>query len=214
MEIKFPEQENPFPKTMVTAVFSVLVALLIGMFLGNALGAFLGTDESVLVTSEFTDRMSAVRSIFTDADQLDSYAVTALAFQDMDGLKLYSNRAHDHFLARWNGQLVDADTLFDEKIQLSLRELLRTEAALNGMETTGGSVIDDVQLYNIAVSDGVVYYYLYYAEAGYVGLAFDSTGTTLAEKKDDALVLTRTPVDSETGLGGDYEWFITYLMED
>lgn len=214
MDIKFPEQENPFPKTMATAVFSVIAALLIGMFLGNALGAFFGTDESVITTTDFTDRMSAVRTMFTDPDQMDSYANTALTFQNMEGLKLYSSRNHDKFMAIWEGEMVDPATLFDERVQKSLEELLRTEDALWGVETSGGSQIDDIQLYNIAVSGGVVYYYLYYAEAGYVGLAFDSTGVTLKDKKDDALVLTQTPVDSETGAGGEYEWFITYLMED
>lgn len=214
MDIKFPEQENPFPKTMATAVFAVIVALLIGMFLGNALGAFFGTDESVLVTSEFTDRMSAIRTLFVDPDQLDSYANTALTFQDMDGLKLYASRNHDKFLAYWQGEWVDPGTLFDERVQSSLKELQNTQAVLAGEKTAGGSPIDDVYLYNIAVADGIVYYYLYYAEAGYVGLAFDSTGVTLKDKKDDAMVLTRTPVDAETGAGGDYEWFITYLMED
>ena len=51
MDIKFPERENPFPKTMIQAVLSCLAALAVGLFLGNALGAFFGTDESVIHTS-------------------------------------------------------------------------------------------------------------------------------------------------------------------
>lgn len=73
MDIKFPTQEDPFGKTMAKAVVCCLIALCLGIFLGNALGAFLGTDESVLTTSAYTDNMSATRSMFTDPDQMNSY---------------------------------------------------------------------------------------------------------------------------------------------
>ena len=55
MDIKFPKEENPFPRTMAVAVFAVIVAFLIGMFLGNALGALFGTDESVINTMARND---------------------------------------------------------------------------------------------------------------------------------------------------------------
>ena len=55
MDIKFPKEENPFPRTMAVAVSAVIVAFLIGMFLGNALGALFGTDESVINTTTYTD---------------------------------------------------------------------------------------------------------------------------------------------------------------
>lgn len=207
MEIKFPEQENPFPKTMAKAIVCCLLALAIGLFLGNALGAFFGTDESVINTSTYADYMAATRSMFTDADQLDSYVSTALTFQDMNGLKLYASRDKDHVMAYWNGAYVDAFTLFDDDVRLSLLELMNTENALYGQETTGGSPIEDLYLRNVAVVDGVVYYYLYYDEAGFIGIAFDSTRQTLAEEPDYALPLTRT----EAGV---YEWFITYHLED
>ncbi len=209
MEVKFPKQEDPFKKTLAQAIVSCLAALAIGLFLGNALGAFFGTDESVIVTSNYTDRMAAVRSMFTDADQLDSYSNTALTFQDMDGLKLYTSRDRNHVMAQWEGQLVDADTLFDDQIQRSLQELMHTEDALYGQETTAGSPITDIQLWNVAVSEGVVYYYLYYDEAGFIGLAFDSTRQTLSQQQDIALPLTKTKAQN-----GQYEWFIIYHMED
>lgn len=207
MEIKFPEQENPFPKTMAKAIVCCLLALAIGLFLGNALGAFFGTDESVINTSTYADYMAAARSMFTDANQLDSYANTALTFQDMNGLKLYTSRNRDKVLAYWNGEYVDAYTLFDDDVRRSLLELMNTEDALYGQETTGGSPIKDLYLRNVAVADGVVYYYLYYDEAGYIGFAFDSTRQTLAEQSDFALPLTKT----ESGV---YEWFITYRLEE
>ena len=62
MDIKFPKEENPFPKTMAVAVFSVIVAFLIGMFLGNALGALFGTDDSIINTTTYTDYMTAAKS--------------------------------------------------------------------------------------------------------------------------------------------------------
>jgi hypothetical protein len=207
MDIKFPQQKDPFPKTMVTAVISAIVALCIGMFLGNAMSALFGLDDSVVNTTNYSDRMSAVRTMFTDADQLDSYVNTALTFQDMNGLKLYTSRNKDKVLALWQGELVDTEELFDEEVQKSLKELMNTEDALYGEETTTGEAIEDVYLRNVAVQDGVVYYYLYYDEAGYVGIAFDSTRETLNNQSDTALPLTKTEA-------GDYEWFITYDLED
>ncbi|MBQ9269532.1 MAG: hypothetical protein IJ206_08465 [Oscillospiraceae bacterium] len=205
MDIKFPERENPFPKTMIQAVLSCLAALAVGLFLGNALGAFFGTDESVIHTSTYTDRMSAIRTVFTDGDQLDSYARTALAMADMDGLRLYTSRNRDHVKALWQEDRTDAFSLFDDEIRRSLLELMNTEDALYGLETAGGSPITDVWLRNIAVEDGVVYYYLYYDEAGFAGLAFDSTHETLYGT-DNAMPLTKTSAD------GDFEWFIIYDM--
>lgn len=207
MNVKFPQQENPFPKTMATAVISCLVALAIGLFLGNALGALFGTDETVINTSTYADYMAATRTMFTDADQLDSYVNTALTFQDMNGLKLYTSRGRDKVIAYWNGEYVDAFDLFDDNVRLSLLELMNTQDALYGQETTGGTPIEDLYLRNVAVVDGVVYYYLYYDEAGYIGIAFDSTRQTLGEEPDSALPLTKTEA-------GDYEWFITYLLEE
>jgi hypothetical protein len=207
MDIKFPQQKDPFPKTMVTAVIACIAALCIGMFLGNAMSALFGLDDSVVNTNNYTDRMSAVRTMFTDADQLDSYVNTALTFQDMDGLKLYTSRNKDKVLALWQGELVDTQELFDEEVQKSLRELMNTADALYGEETTTGEAIEDVYVRNIAVQDGVVYYYLYYDEAGYIGIAFDSTRETLTNQGDTALPLTQTE-------DGDYEWYIIYDLED
>ncbi len=208
MDIKFPEEKNPFPRTMAIALVSCLAALAVGLFLGNALGAFFGTDESVIVTSNYTDRMSAVRAMFTDGDQLDSYSNTALTFQNMDGLKLYTSKNHDKVLALYNGSCTDAYSLFGEEIRASLLELMNTQDALYGQETAAGNPIEDVRLWNIAVEDGVVYYYLYYDQAGYIGLAFDSTHSTLTDQQDHALPLTKT----SSGEDGQYEWYIIYDM--
>ena len=60
MEIRFPEQRDEFPKTMLQFVVSVILALAVGLFLGNGLGALFGTDESVVNTSAYTDRMTAM----------------------------------------------------------------------------------------------------------------------------------------------------------
>ena len=95
MDIKFPKEENPFPRTMAVAVFAVIVAFLIGMFLGNALGALFGTDESVINTTTYTDYMSAAKSVFSDANQLDSYMDTAQDLRNMNGLRLYGSKDGD-----------------------------------------------------------------------------------------------------------------------
>lgn len=205
MEIKFPEQENPFPKTMLRAVVSCLFALAIGLFLGNALGALFGTDESVINTSIYTDYMSATKSIFVDADQLDSYMNTAQNFLDMNGLRLYSSKNHDKMLASYNGTFQNAEDMFDEDIMRSLYELMNTDDALYGLETTGGSPIEDIRLWNLAVEDNVVYYYLYYDEAGYIGIAYDHHENVLTDSKL-ALPLTQNNA-GDTGM-----WYIIYDM--
>lgn len=120
MDIKFPTQEDPFGKTMAKAVVCCLIALCLGIFLGNALGAFLGTDESVLTTSAYTDNMSATRSMFTDPDQMNSYMDAAQRVYEMDGLKLYSSRDHQRMLAWYQGQFHDALELLGEDLQPSL----------------------------------------------------------------------------------------------
>lgn len=208
MDIKFPQQENPFPKTLTTAIVSCIAALLIGLFLGNALGAFFGTDQDILNTSAYTDHMTAIKSMFTDTDQMNSYMETAQKFLDMDGLKLYSSKNRDHMLAYYEGQYYDAYELFGEDIQRSLHELMHTEDALYGQETTAGSPIEGVQLWNLTVQDGVVYYYLYYDEAGFIGIAYDHTEKALAEDKNGALQLT-VKIKDVQGI-----WYIVYYMED
>lgn len=211
MDIKFPQQENPFPKTMIKAVLASLVALCVGIFIGYGMGAMLGNDQSMVNTTAYTDNMYAVKSIFMNADQLESYVVTGVALKDMDGLKLLSNRDHTDMMAQYNGEFVEAESLFSEEIMLSLKMLMNTEEALYGITDSAEDPIENVQVFNIAVEDGVVYYYLYYDEAGYIGLAYDSTHETLLNQGDYALPLTKTSQDEEKA---EYEWFIAYFMED
>jgi len=210
MDIKFPQEENPFPKTMATAIFSVIVALLIGMFLGNALGAFFGTDESVINTTTYTDYMTAAKTVFSDANQLDSYMYTAKDLRFMDGLRLYGSKSGGQMLAWYDGTYQTIDELFaaDEEMRQSLRQLMNTEDALYGEETSGGSAIEGLRLWNIAVEDGVVYYYLYYDQYGYIGIAYDDTETVLTNLKDYTLALTQNSED-EQGM-----WYIIYYLED
>lgn len=211
MDIKFPQQENPFPKTMIKAVLASLVALCVGIFIGYGMGAMLGNDQSMVNTTAYTDNMYAVKSIFMNADQLESYVVTGVALKDMDGLKLLSNRDHTDMMAQYNGEFVEAESLFSEEIMLSLKMLMNTEEALYGITDSAEDPIENVQVFNIAVENGVVYYYLYYDEAGYIGLAYDSTHETLLNQGDYALPLTKTSQFDEKAK---YEWYITYFMED
>lgn len=211
MDIKFPQQENPFPKTMIKAVLASLVALCVGIFIGYGMGAMLGNDQSMVNTTAYTDNMYAVKSIFMNADQLESYVVTGIALKDMDGLKLLSNRDHTDMMAQYNGEFVEAESLFSEEIMLSLKMLMNTEEAIYGITDSAEDPIENVQVFNIAVEDGVVYYYLYYDEAGYIGLAYDSTHETLLNQGDYALPLTKTSQFDEKAK---YEWYITYFMED
>lgn len=208
MDIKFPTQEDPFGKTMAKAVVCCIIALCIGIFLGNALGAFMGTDESVLTTSAYTDNMAAARSMFTDPDQMNSYMDTAQRVLEMDGLKLYSSRDHQRMLARYQGEFFDAAELLGEDLQPSLIELMNTEDALYGQETAAGTPIEDLRLLNLSVQDGVVYFFLHYDKAGHVGIAYDHTETVLSQDMDHALPLT-AKLEGVQGI-----WYITYRIEE
>ena len=208
MDIKFPEQENPFPKTMAVAVISAIAALLIGMFLGNALGALFGTDESVINTSTYTDNMAAVKTMFTDADQLDSYMNTALNFVDMDGLRLYSSRDRQKMLAYYNGEYIAAEELFGDDVCRSLKEMMNTEDALYGLESSTGGPIENVRLFNVAVEDQTVYYYLYYHDAGYIGIAYDHNEDVIGTDNRNAMLLTAND-EGDKGL-----WYLMYALED
>ena len=210
MNIRFPQKQDPFPKALAGAIAASLLALIIGLFLGYCLGSLVGTNLSVVNTTNYTDTMSAARSIFTDADQLDSYVNTALTFQDMDGLKIYTGRDQETTLGWYQGEFFDPAERFDVEVMKSLRELMNTQEALYGITDSMGDTMEHIRMLNIAVADGVVYYYLYYDEAGFVGLAYDSTRATLTDKGDYALPLTKTSDTAE----GQYEWFITYHMEE
>lgn len=207
MDVKFPEKENPFPKTIAKAIVSVIIAFAIGLFLGNGLGALFGTDDSVITTSTYSDYMAATRSMFADPNQLDSYMNTAINMLDMDGLRLYSNKDRDGMLASWNGALVNADELFGEDVQRSLKEMMNTESALYGQETAAGNPIEGLRLYNLAVKDQVVYYYLYYDKAGYIAIAYDHNENVLTGRNDMTLQLTQNQ-EGDKGI-----WYLLYDME-
>lgn len=210
MDIKFPKQEDPFRKTFVSAIITTIVALVIGLFLGYCLGSLFGANQSMINTTNYTDGMAAARSIFIDHDQLDSYVNTAQTFRTMEGLKIYTSRNKDKTLTWYDGKYQNTEDLFDEEILLSLHELMNTEEALYGVTNSMEEQMEGIELFNIAVKDGIVYYYLYYDEAGYIAIAFDFTGQTLSQDTDYSLPLTKTADNDE----GYYQWFINYYIEE
>ncbi len=208
MEIKFPEQENPFRKTLLQAIGACILALAIGLFLGNALGAIFGTDDSVISTTVYTENMAATKAVFMDADQLDSYMETAGTFYTMDGLRLYANKEKTGMLCRYNGEDAWSSDLFPDSVQRSLKELMNTQEALLGQTTTAGEPIEGLALTNIAVEDGVVFYYLYYDQYGYIGIAYDHNEILSAEMSEYAMPLVKN-AEGDSGM-----WYIIYYLEE
>lgn len=208
MDIKFPRQENPFPKTMAQAIAASVVAFCIGLFLGYGIGAMFGGDQTMVNTTTYTDNMYAVKNIFMDADQLDSYMTTAETFRNMEGLRLYSNKSLDGMLAWYQGEYVEAKELFDEEILLSLKELMNTQEALYGVTDSAEDQIENIQVFNIAVKDRVVYYYLYYDDAGYIGIAYDDTESVVGAGTETAMPLIQN-VEGDQGM-----WYLLYYVED
>lgn len=210
MDIKFPKQEDPFRKTMAQAIIASIATFIAGLFLGYCLGSLFGTNQSMINTTNYTDSMAAARTLFTDGDQLDSYITTGQIFRNMEGLRIYTSRDRETTMAWYDSKFQNSKALFDDDVIKSLRELMHTEEALFGVTNSLEEQIEGVELMNIAVQDGIVYYYLYYDEAGYVAIAFDFTGETLTKDTDYALPLTKTADDDE----GYYQWFITYYIEE
>lgn len=210
MDIKFPKQEDPFRKTMAQAIIASIATFIAGLFLGYCLSSLFGTNQSMINTTNYTDSMAAARTLFTDGDQLDSYITTGQIFRNMEGLRIYTSRDRETTMAWYDGKFQNSEELFDDSVTKSLRELMHTEEALFGVTNSLEEQIEGVELMNIAVQDGIVYYYLYYDEAGYVAIAFDFTGETLTNDTDYALPLTKTADDDE----GYYQWFITYYIEE
>ncbi len=210
MDIKFPKQEDPFRKTMAQAIIASIATFIAGLFLGYCLGSLFGTNQSMINTTNYTDSMAAARTLFTDGDQLDSYITTGQIFRNMEGLRIYTSRDRETTMAWYDSKFQNSKELFDDDVIKSLRELMHTEEALFGVTNSLEEQIEGVELMNIAVQDGIVYYYLYYDEAGYVAIAFDFTGETLTKDTDYALPLTKTADDDE----GYYQWFITYYIEE
>lgn len=210
MDIKFPKQEDPFRKTMAQAIIASIATFIAGLFLGYCLSSLFGINQSMINTTNYTDSMAAARTLFTDGDQLDSYITTGQIFRNMEGLRIYTSRDRETTMAWYDGKFQNSEELFDDSVTKSLRELMHTEEALFGVTNSLEEQIEGVELMNIAVQDGIVYYYLYYDEAGYVAIAFDFTGETLTNDTDYALPLTKTADDDE----GYYQWFITYYIEE
>lgn len=208
MDIKFPQQEDPFRKTLISAIINSLVALIIGLFLGYCLGSLFGTNDSMVNTTNYTDNMAAVKNIYMDADQLDSFMVTAEKFRSMEGLRVYSSKDREKALVWYGGTYAPAEEVFDNEIIKSLRELMNTQEALYGVTNSMEEQIEGVYTYNIAVKDSVVYYYLYYDAVGYIGIAYDDTETVLGNEKDYAMALTNNAED-ELGM-----WYLVYYLED
>lgn len=208
MEIKFPQQEEPFRKTLTQAILACIAALAIGLFLGNALGTVFGTDDSVLSTNTYTENMAAVKTLFTDADQFDSYMQTAMTFREMEGLTLYAARDGETMMGHYQGQVKSSDEMFSDEIRRSLKEMMHTEEALWGVTNTAGDPIEDIELKNIAVREGVVLYYLYYDQYGYIGLAYDHSRTLPEKMPSNAMALAQD-TNAEQGM-----WYLTYYLED
>lgn len=209
MDIKFPQQENPFPKTLAKAIFACILALIVGMFVGYGIGTMFGGDQEMVNTTNYTDNMYAVKNIFMDEDQLDSYMVTADKFRSMDGLKLYSNKSLTNMMALYEGQFVEAEELFDQDVMLSLRELMNTQEALYGITDSAEDPIENVQVWNISVEDGVVYYYLYYDPYGYIAIAYDDNAESVVAAGSETAMALFQNSEGDQGM-----WYLMYHVED
>lgn len=208
MEIKFPQQEDSFRKTLMQAILACIAALAIGLFLGNALGTVFGTDDSVLSTNTYTENMAAVKTLFTDPDQFDSYMQTAMVFREMEGLTLLSSKSGEIMMGTYQGEENSSEEMFSGEIRRSLKEMMHTEEALWGVTNTAGDPIEGIYLRNIAVRDGVVFYYLYYDQYGYIGLAYDHS-RSLTEKMPSTAMALAQDTNTDQGM-----WYLTYYLED
>ena len=135
------------------------------MFLGNALGALFGTDDSIINTTTYTDYMTAAKPCLQT--QISWIPMdTAQDLRNMNGLRLYGSKNGDHMLAWYDGAIrIFCAVCGGSGAPAFPDPADEYQDALYGVENSAGTAIDDLRLWNIAVEDHVVYYYLYYDAA-------------------------------------------------
>lgn len=211
MTVEFEKPKNEFPKTFAQAIVAIVVAAVIGCILGDSVTAYLGTNMEYEVNNRYAERYSAALTWFADDMEplTDEYGVqltdengdpilgvyfqrVAQALTGQDGLRILRSASGSPMVVQ-DGQVQSATEALGDELGGYLEELFQLPDCFeDNIDTMTEEPIDDVYLYNIAVSGDTVLFYVFYDEYGYMTLTYDPT-ETLTETDDEAVALSSAP---------------------
>lgn len=219
VELEFKEPRDEFPSTMAKAIVSVIVAVIIGCILGDSVSAFFGLNMDYEVTNRYAERYSATLTWFendmvpmTDETGMQMYdengdPVLAVYFQRVgqaitgqDGTIILRSADGDPVVVL-DGAVMSAEEAYGEELGGYLESLFELPDCFEDeIDSMTDEPIDDVYLYNIAVVDTTVIFYVFYDDYGFMAITYDPTESM--EENDNTVALTSAP-----------GWYIQYVCD-
>lgn len=180
-------RRGEFPATLARCLLGMVVAALLGCFIGYGLLIMIGQDTDVTVSDGYLSRAYTGRAGFIEQNL--EYQQAADALRSHPGLRVLRTAAGTPLY--WlDGQEVDPATLMDAEFVDAIEQLFAGSAdALQGEDARTGEAIVDMQLHNIAVDDaGHVCFYLYYDTYGYLCIAYDEQNSSAEQENAIAIM--------------------------
>lgn len=181
-------------KTAINVIVSVALAICAGLIFADSIRYMFGTDTSTLYTTQFNDRMNSVKAVFTE-DNWD-YQVMAQGLCESSNIQVLRSRSGNAVVYD-NGRHIPAGEYFDNTELLSaLSKLLAGTEAMKNQVGSDSDPIEDIALYNIAVTQQQVMFFLYYDSGGYISIVYDESGTYEA-RSDTIKIMDNWMIQSE-----------------
>ena len=174
MEYYIPQTpQDDFKPALAGFILAMILAVAVGIFAGYGVRLFLGDDEEVALTYQYTERMAAAKTAFS----VDSYAYQTVAVQLLDtpGVRLLRTAEDGVAVCDTDGQLYSVEEYFTavRPVRDQTGQTLTVTIEDDGSETFSDPGDDTVSLTSQDVIDAV--YQL-----------FSGTETSLAGYTDSA----------------------------
>ena len=111
MEYYTPQTpQDDFKPALAGFILAMILAVAVGIFAGYGVRLFLGGDENVALTYQYTERMAAAKTAFS----ADSYAYQTVAaqLQDTPGVRIYRAADNGVVVCDTDGSLYSAEDYF------------------------------------------------------------------------------------------------------
>lgn len=165
-------------KTIFKALLSVIAAVFVGYIAFSSLKTMFGFDSDIIVSNAYSNRMAVSKQVFIERSE--EYQTTAVSLLDYEDIKIFRS-PEGAPVVLWEDKLSKPEELFDAETVSAINTIFEESELPAKYETEDGSTITDVRLFNIAVSDGDVLFYMYYGDVGTVAIAYDASGLLLPE---------------------------------
>lgn len=174
------QPRGEFRATLLRCLLGMVIAALLGCFIGYGLLIMIGHDTELTGTQDILDRSVASREGFIAQNM--EYQQAADILRRYPGLKVLRT-ASGQPLYWQDGQEVSASALMDAEFEAAIESLfVNSQAALSVESATTQEIISDMCVYNIAVDElGRVCYYLHYDTNGFICIAYDEQNTCLED---------------------------------